>query len=249
MTAAESSLRLKQTRIVWGIIALTYIGVWLIPMFTSYTGKGAGTAEAEAILRDHGQFKWYIIPLLLVVINAFSDEIRRKNIGGIMAGLAFFFMDAFNEIWNGLFHTATGGFAAVWQCTYPTAYEPLMGWNIEIIFMFLLMGIASTKLLPEDKDMAVFGKINNRVFFAFVMAWLCVFVEIILNWIGALQWNYWWWQPEFPWIIFLIGYWPFFMIAYLVYDLPSTEAQAKVVGTMGALILISLAVFIPLGWI
>lgn len=249
MSGNDSSIRIKQKKIIWAIIGITYVGVWLIPFFTTYQGKATGTAEAEAILRDYGQFKWYVIPLLLVVINAYSDEIRNKNWSGVLAGLAFFLMDAFNEIWNGLFHTATGGYAAVWMCKYPTAYEPLMGWNIEIIFMFLLLGLASTKLLPEDKEKLVFGRINNRHLTAFVMAWLCVFIEIILNLIGALQWNYWWWQPNFPWILFIIGYWPFFMVAYHVYDLPTTKQQVRFVSIMGALVIIALAVFIPLGMI
>jgi len=250
MTEIKKTPRVKQAKIIWTLMALTYIGVWLIPVFTNFTGKGTGTDEAESVLRVYTNFKWYVIPFLLVVINAYANEIRTKNWAGVLAALAFFLMDAFNEIWNGLFHTATGGFAAVWQCGYPTAYEPLMGWNIEIIFMFLLMGIASTKMLPEDKEeMMIFGKINNRHVHAFIMAWFCVLVEIILCVIGALKWNYWWWQPDFPWIIFVIGYWPFFEIAYFVYDLPDTKQQVKVVGTMATLVVIALAVFIPLGWI
>ncbi len=246
---SNSSTGLKQKRIIWAIIGLTYLGVWLIPVFSSYNGKAPGTLESEKILRDYSQFKWYVIPFLLVVINAFSDEIRKKNWSGVMAALAFFFMDAFNEIWNGLFHTATGGYSAVWMCGYPTAWQPLMGWNIEIIFMFLLMGIVSTKTLDEDKDKLLFGRLNNRHVMAFFMAWLCVIVEIILNAIGALKWNYWWWQPDFPWIIFLIGYLPFFMVAYHVYDLPTTKQQVRFVSIMGTVIILSLAVFIPLGWI
>ncbi len=174
------------------------------------------------------------------------DEVRSKNWAGILAGLAFFLMDAFNEIWNGLFCTATGGYAAVWMCVYPTSYEPLMGWNIEIIFMFLMMGIASTKLLPEDKNLMLFGKINNRHFFAFIMAWACVIVEIILNKCGALVWNYWWWSAEFPWLIFLAGYFPFWEISYYVYDLETTRDQVKVVSIMTLMVLIAFIVLIPM---
>ncbi|HOO72923.1 MAG TPA: hypothetical protein PK926_14295 [Spirochaetota bacterium] len=234
---------------IWIIIAVCYLIVWLIPAFTAYTGQAPGSEQNFAILRDYGQFKWYVIPLLLVVINLFADEMRRGNWSGIMAACALFLMDAFNETWNGLFYTATGGYSAVWMCSYPTAYQPLIGWNIEIIFMFLMMGIASTKLLPKDKEAMIFGKINNRHFFAFIMAWMCVFVEIVLNLCGALVWNYWWWRPSFPWLIFIIGYLPFFEIAFLVYDLPGLKQQITVVGAMAALFILSLAVFIPLGWL
>jgi len=40
------------------------------PAFTKYSGLGEGSAEALAILRDGAQFKWYVIPLLLVVLNS-----------------------------------------------------------------------------------------------------------------------------------------------------------------------------------
>ena len=249
MLSSPGAIRRKQSLFVWAIIALTYVMVWLIPLFTSYHGSGDGTEYATRILRDPTQFKWYVIPLFIIVVNAYVDELRKKNYSGVLAGLAFFLMDAFNEIWNGLFHTATGKYAAVWQCGYPTAYEPLMGWNIEIIFMFLLLGLASTKLLPQDKEKLVFGKINNRIASAFVFAWICVMIEIILNLIGALRWNYWWWKPSFPWLIFIIGYWPFFMIAYAVYDMESRKKQIAVVGTMLALVVASFAIFVSLGWI
>lgn len=249
MASGAASTRARQAKFVWIIIAITYIGVWLIPVFQKYDGPGTGAREAFSILRDASLFKWYLIPLLLVVVNFYLDEIRRKNWGGIFAGLAFFLMDAFNEIWNGLFYTATGGHAAVWMCSFPTAYQPLMGWNIEIIFMFLLLGLASTKCLPADKDATVFGVINNRRFFAFVMAWVCVFVEIVLNWWGALVWNYPWWQPKFPFILFIIGYWPFFEVAYFVYDMEDTRKQAIFVGAFAAVIGIAFTGFLLLGWI
>ncbi|MCB1158257.1 MAG: hypothetical protein H7A25_14645 [Leptospiraceae bacterium] len=242
-------IRKRQTLFIWSVIGLAYLFIWSTPFFTRYTGKGIGTIEAENILRDYKQFKWYVIPLLLIVLNAYFDEIRKKNWSTILAGLAFFLMDVFNEIWNGLFHTATGKFAAVWMCAYPTAYQPLMGWNLEIIFMFLLMGLASTKALPENKYALVFGKINNRHFTAFIMAWLCVFVEMILNSIGALQWNYLWWQINFPWLIFLTGYLPFWEIAYLVYDLEETKHQIYIVSAMATFGIIAFVVFLSLGWI
>lgn len=249
MFAGKGGVRKKQALIAWLIIFVTYHMVWVMPLFYRSAGKGDGTALAESLLRDATQFKWYVIPLLLVVINAYADEIRKNNISGVMAGLAFFLMDAFNETWNGLFHTATGGYAGVWQCSYPSAFEPLIGWNIEIIFMFLLLGLASTKLLPEDKDKLVFGKINNRQFYAFIMAWICVGIEIILNLIGALKWNYPWWQPRFPFFIFIVGYWPFFQISFLVYDMPNIKQQRVVVGLMACVLLLSWGIFIPLGWI
>jgi len=124
-----------------------------------------------------------------------------------------------------------------------------MGWNIEIIFMFLLLGLASTKLLPADKDALVFGRINNRRFYAFIMAWLCVLVEIVLNLWGALVWNYPWWQPRFPFILFIIGYWPFFEMAFFVYDMESRKRQAIFTAAFASVLAVAMFVFIQLKWI
>jgi len=239
--------RKVQSVIIWSIIALAYITVWLIPLFTHYNGVASGADEAFSILRKSSLFKWYIVPLFVYVVYLYLDEIKKNNLAGICAGLSFFLMDAFNEIWNGLFYTATG-FSAVWMCSFPTAYQPLMGWNIEIIFMFLILGLASTKLLPEDRDATILG-INNRHFFAFIMAWLCVLVEILLNKWGALIWNYSWWKADFPYLIFIIGYWPFFEIAYFVYDMKNTKRQLIFTSTFALVIVISLIIFISLGLI
>lgn len=246
---SDSDTRVRQSKVIWLCIALGYLGVWTIPYLYNFSGKGVGTVAAEAVLKDHTMFKWYVIPLLLVMINFYMAEVQKKNWSAVLAGLAFFFMDVFNEVWNGLFHTATGGYAGVWMCNFPTAYQPLIGWNIEIIFMFLMMGIASTAILPEDKDALVFGKINNRHFYAVLMSILCVIVEIILNLCGALVWNYPWWQAKFPWLIFLIGYLPFWEISFFVYDMPETKQQVKFVAAMGFITLTALALCISRGLI
>lgn len=61
--------------------------------------------QALAILRDPGQFKWYVIPLLAFVFYVYVIEVEKKNWSLVLAGLAFWGMDWFNEIWNSLvFH-------------------------------------------------------------------------------------------------------------------------------------------------
>lgn len=230
---------------VWGIIAASYAVIWSIPFFSSYKGKGEGTHLAEIYLRDPGRFQWYVIPLLLVVFNLFWDEYKRKNISAILAGLAFFFMDVFNETWNGLFHTATDGFAGVWMTNMNSAYQVTIGWNIEIIFMFLMMGIGSTKFLPDDPYKTWFG-INNRHIIAVFMSILCVGVEIILNLVGALRWNYWWWNIDFPYLILLTGYLPFWEISFLVYDMKNRSSQIRFVSIMGITAFAAFTIFLSL---
>jgi len=97
MLSSPGAIRRKQSLFVWAVIAVTYVMVWLIPLFTSYHGSGDGTEYATRILRDPTQFKWYVIPLFIIVVNAYVEELRKKNYSGVLAGLAFFLMDAFNE--------------------------------------------------------------------------------------------------------------------------------------------------------
>ena len=62
-------------------------------------------AEALRILRDGSQFQWYVIPLFALVVYVYAVEIERRNWNLVLAGLAYWGLDWFNEIWNGLvFH-------------------------------------------------------------------------------------------------------------------------------------------------
>ncbi len=201
-----------------------------------------------AILRDSSQFEWYIIPVLLVVLHIYASEIGKKNWNVVFAGLALFGMDFFNEIWNALiFHFS--GYAPVWGAPGKTCYLVLIGWNIEIIFMFLVMGIAAVKMLPEDKSLKIFG-MPNRFFFAFTNTIACVFVECILNAIGALTWDYSLWSIKFPFLVFLFGYLPFFLVSFWVYDMESNRQRAIAVGSIYSFNIACVILFgAVLGWI
>lgn len=49
--------------------------------------------RAMSILRDAGQFKWYVIPLLAFVFYVYTVEMEKKNWSLVLAGLAFWGMD------------------------------------------------------------------------------------------------------------------------------------------------------------
>ena len=53
--------------------------------------------EAQRILRDAGQFQWYVIPLFALVAYVYAVEIERRNWNLVFAGLAFWGMDWFNR--------------------------------------------------------------------------------------------------------------------------------------------------------
>ena len=197
--------------------------------------------QALSILRDGSQFQWYVIPLFALVVYVYAVEIERRNWNLVFAGLAYWGMDWFNEIWNGLvFHFTQ--YAPVWGAPGKTAFLILIGLNIEITFMFAIAGITFGKMLPKDKRMKVLG-LPNRLSFAIGGAIFCVFVEMLLNSVGALTWDYPWWSARAPWLIFLIGYFHFFLVSFWVHDMEKIRSKAIVVGTIFALDVVALVFF------
>jgi hypothetical protein len=204
--------------------------------------------QALSILRDGSQFKWYVIPLFAFAVYVYAVEIERKNFDLIFAGLAFWGMDWFNEIWNSLvFHF--NGRAPVWGAPGGTAYLIFIGLNIEIMFMFAIAGVAFGKMLPEDKKMKILG-INNRIVIAVLGAAFCVFVEVLLNAVDALTWDWPWWDANSPWLIFLFGYLHFFLVSFWVHDMESLKKKVYFVGGLFAFDLLLIVVFgVILGWL
>jgi hypothetical protein len=204
--------------------------------------------QALSILRDGSLFQWYVISLFALVVLVYANEIEKRNWSLVFAGLAFWGMDWFNEIWNGLVLHFTQ-YAPVWGAPGQTAYLILAGLNIEICFMFAIAGIGFSKMLPKDKKMKVLG-IPNRLLFAIVGAAFCVFVEYLLNAIGALTWDYSWWSRGAPWLIFLVGYLYFFLVSFWVFDMESVKKKVIAVGTIFAFDIICLILFMGvLKWI
>ncbi len=208
----------------------------------------AAALEASRILRDGSVFQWYVIPLFALVVYVYAVEIERKNWNLFFAGLAFWGLDWFNEIWNSLvFHFSNT--APVWGAPGKTAYLILIGLNIEICFMFAVAGITFSKILPADKRLRILG-LPNRLVMAVIGSAFCVFVEFLLNAVGALTWDYAWWNRGAPWLIFLIGYLPFFLVSFRVHDMESVPRKAMTVGGILAFDLAAILIFgFVLRWI
>ena len=204
--------------------------------------------RALSILRDGSQFQWYVIPLFAFVVYVYAVEVERRNWNLVFAGLAFWGMDWFNEIWNSLvFHF--NGTAPVWGAPGQTAYLILIGLNIEISFMFAVAGVTFGKMLPPDKKLKVLG-IPNRIFIAVAGAAFCVFVEVLLNAIGALTWDWPWWDANSPWLIFLFGYLHFFLVSFWVHDMDTVRKKITFVSFLYLFDLVLILVFgIGLGWL
>lgn len=204
--------------------------------------------RATRILRDGSQFQWHVVPLLLVVLYVYANEIERRNWNVVFAGLALWGMDWFNEIWNALvFHFTQH--APMWGAPAGTAYLILIGLNIEICLMFAIMGVVVAKTLPADKQMKILG-VPNRWFVAVAASVFSVLIELLLNAIGQLTWDWWWWSARVPWLIVVFGYLTFFVVAFWVHDMPTVRQKARTVAAIYAFDLACLVLFIGvLGWI
>lgn len=198
-------------------------------------------AQAHALVRDPTHFQWYVIPLLLLVLHAYGEQAAEKRWNVLLGASAFWLMDGVNEIWNGLlFHFS--GYAPAWSTPGESAYVLLIGLNIEISLMFAVMGLFAMRMLPAERKLKLLG-MNNRWLLASVSSVLCVIVELGLNHVGALRWEWSGWNAHSPYLIWLVGYMPFFVVGYWVHDMPSRRRQIATVATLAASVALGLLVF------
>lgn len=204
--------------------------------------------QAQDILRDPSYFQWYVIPLLAIVTYIYSLEMHNKNWNAVFAGLAYWAADSINEILNSVFFHLNGH-APLWATPGDTAFLVLIGLNIEIMFMFAIAGIAWSKMLLPDPAAKILG-IPNRWFIALAGSAFCVLVEILLNSIDALTWDWPWWSATAPWLIYTVGYLWFFLVAFWVHDLDDIRRQTRVVAAMWLIVAIMVMVFgVWLDWL
>jgi len=204
-------------------------------------------------MRDLATLEWYVIPLLAIVFYIYTAEIRKARVSGdwnaIFAGLTIFGMDFFNETWNGWVFYLTQH-SAFWTAPGKTALRTMVGWNIEIMFMFAISGIIYYNTLSPRKEDKILG-LPNRWFWAGGYAAFCVFVECFLNKGGHLVWEYSFWNRSFGgvWLIFLIGYFHFYVAALLVIGMKSNKRKIIAISIIyGIAILMNVVAFGLLGW-
>jgi hypothetical protein len=206
------------------------------------------TVEAQEILRDPDNLKWYVVTLLVLVLYVYAVEVERRRWDVVLAGVAFWLADWINEIVNSLvLHFSDR--APLWATTGDTAYLILIGLTIEISLMFSISGVIYAKSLPPDPRTKILG-IPNRIAIGLGFSIFAVFVEVLLSEAGIFHWEYWWWNFPFVIPIVLFGYLWFFLIAAYVYDRPDDRSRLKVVGAMAAIVAASLLTFgVILEWI
>ena len=235
---------------------------------------------ALGLVWDFSNFQWYMIPFLVILIYMIAKEIQKENWSALLAALAFWLMDWINELWNAVVYRFTG--AAFWstpgvlQEINPGVFDYvpnsslviLVGLNIEIVFMFFMTGIVSTKMfkgtIQEEFAIEDLGerkafrkkRLTNRIVIVFSMTALCIIIEILLNWIGILVWewngtsglpNIWSWTN--PILIYLIGYLHFWTISAIVYDCKRRWVQLTIVGTEFLIVVVAFITMGSLGWL
>jgi hypothetical protein len=204
--------------------------------------------QALEILRDGSQFQWYVIPLLAIVFYIYTHEVQQRNWNVVFAGLAFWGADWINEIINSIFFHLNGT-APFWGAPGATAYLILIGLNIEIMFQFSIAGIVWSKMLLPDKKTNILG-LPNRWFVALAGSAFCVFVEVLLNAVDALTWDWSWWDANTPWLIFIFGYLWFFVMAFWVHDMDTIKKKLTTVGALWGIALGLVLIFgVGLHWI
>ena len=204
-------------------------------------------------LRDLTTLKWYVIPLLAIVFYVYTSEIKKARKNGnwdaVFAGLTLFGVDFINETWNGwVFHLTQR--SAMWTAPGDTALRTMVGWNIEIMFMFALSGIIYYNTLSEDRSEKIMG-LPNQWFWAIGYAAFCVFVECLLNAGGHLVWEYPWWHRSFKgvWLIFLFGYFHFYVAIIIVINMKTIQRKIITVSSLYGIAIIANIVAVGiLGW-
>ena len=217
-------------------------------MTTLLATRSDVTLQAQELVRDPTQFKWYAVALLAIVFVIYANEVERGRLDIVAAGLAVWLADWFNEILNSVILEVSDR-APLWATTGPTAYQFLVGLNLEISFMFALGGIVYAKFLPADRSVRILG-MPNRLTMALGMSLLSVLVELFLHETGTFHWDYWWWNTPFVPLVFVFGYLWFYLYAAWVYDAPDQRARWRRPGGLAAINVVLALVFgVGLGWL
>lgn len=214
---------------------------------------GASLQALEG-LRDLASIKWYVIPLLAIVLYIYMTEVKKAretgNWNAIYAGLTLFGLDFINETWNGMIFHVTQ-YSAFWTTPGDTGLRTMIGWNIEIMFMFLIAGIVFYNSLYEDPDKKILG-IPNHWAMAIGFTTFCVFIECILNMGGHLVWEYPWWNLSITgiWLIWVLGYFTFFAGITLVIGMKQDKNKKLTIAIIYAIAIGLNVIFMGfLGWV
>ena len=217
-----------------------------------FWGDGSNTAKEAVrniVVRSTENFNWTFIFILAVVFYVYWSEIRKKNYQVVYAGLALYGVHWLYEIGNAIIAKVTG--YPLWAVSNEsTTFILLIGVCWELSMMFMLAGIISFKMLPDDRNKRYFAKGNRKgisckLVGAIEMALLFALVESFLA--GTSNWSFIWvykWWGVLP--VFITTYIPFFLAANYVPDMKPKARKIFLISEW-ALVALLLVILIPLG--
>ncbi len=200
-------------------------------------------------VRSTANFNWTFIFILAVVFYVYWSELHKKNYEVVFAGLALYGVHWLYEICNAVIGHIFG--YPLWSVSNEsTTFILLIGVCWELSMMFMLAGIISFKMLPQDREKRYFAKngkkgISCKLVGAIEMALLFALVESFL---AATEnhsfiWVYKWWGV-LP--VFITTYIPFFLASNYVPDMAPAKRKRFLI-TIWSAVAVLLIVLIPLG--
>ena len=217
-----------------------------------FWGDGSDLSKSlvESIqVRSTDNFNWTFIFILAVVFYVYWSELHKKKYDVVFAGLALYGVHWLYEICNAVI----GHFFKypLWSVSNEsTTFILLIGVCWELSMMFMLAGIISFKMLPEDRNKRYFAKdgkkgISCKLVGAIEMALLFALVESFLAATSnhSFIWVYKWWGV-LP--VFITTYIPFFLASNYVPDMEPAKRNRFLI-TIWSAVAILLIVLIPLG--
>ena len=123
----------------------------LLSFFTTSVPNKTTPEMLEEMLQNTNALNWYIVPIFVILVYLINTEIRNKNYNVVFGGFAFWLADVFNETWNSMVYARSG--QPVWGTTAAgnSAFQILIGYNIEISIMFFILGMAACKMIKVSK--------------------------------------------------------------------------------------------------
>lgn len=217
-----------------------------------FWGDGSDMAKSlvDAVkVRSTENFNWTFIFILAVVFYVYWSELQKKNYDIVFAGLSLYGVHWLYEIGNAIIGKITG--YPLWTVSNEsTTFILLIGVCWELSMMFMLAGIISYKMLPDDKEKRYFAKngrkgISCKLMGALEMALLFALFESFLAGTSnhSFIWVYKWWGV-IP--VFITTYVPFFLASNYVPGMEPKKRNRFLI-IEWALVAILLVTLIPLG--
>jgi hypothetical protein len=199
--------------------------------------------NALGILRSTHTANWSLAIIMCVIFYVYAVEAGRKNWYLFLFSIGWLAVELMVlELPNSLLIHFSNGTKFLWLSSTNTNYLFMAGINIEIFMSLALGTLAFLKLLPEDKELKIWG-IPNRYLFVVGASFACFLAEQIWNQTGLLLYHFTYWP-----IVVFFGYWIIWYLIVWFYDTLKEKLTLKqMVITAGGLVVIEVITFVIFG--